>query len=171
MGLNQSKAVTGILVAVLTATGAGAVANHVFAPVIPAKAGYVVQVADAGAGAGAGGGAALTPAQFAALVEKSDVAAGEKVAKKCAACHQLQQGGGNGVGPALWGVVGRGIAAHEGYTYSDALKAKSSGKWDVATLNEWLQGPQSFAKGTKMQLAIGKDEDRAALIAYLKTLK
>lgn len=172
MSVKPGRLLFGLLIAVLPAVAVGRLADQVFAPVIPAKPGYTVVVSAADSAGGAAASAALTPAQFNALVAAASVADGEKAIKKCAACHNFTAGGANGVGPALHSIFGRDIASASGYNYSDALKSKAVGaKWDEETLNQWLANPQAFAKGTKMMLAVGKDAERAAIVAYLKSLK
>ena len=132
----------------------------------PEKMGFAIEgVAEEGAG-----GAAATPIE--ALLATADVAKGEASFKKCAACHTANQGGANGIGPNLYAVLGDGVAAGRGgFAFSDALKAKG-GKWDWATLNEWLTNPKAFANGTKMSFAgLTDGQERANVIAYLKTAK
>ena len=86
------------------------------------------------------------------------------------ACHTINAGSANGIGPNLHGIVGEGVGAgHPGFAFSDALKSKG-GKWDFATLDAWLKSPREFAPGTKMTFAgLGKPEDRANIIAYLNS--
>ncbi len=110
-------------------------------------------------------------AAFEAMVAKADPKAGaELVAGQCAACHTVDKDGGPGAGPALWGVFGRGIAQGADFTYSPALSAHH-GSWTVATLGEWLAGPQTFAPGTRMGFpGIADPAARANVVAYLKTL-
>ena len=101
-----------------------------------------------------------------ALVAAADAAAGEKVFKKCKACHQVADGA-NGVGPFLWGVVGRDIASVAGYGYSDALTGLD-GDWSLENLQAFLESPKKFAPGTKMSFSgLKKIEDRISLIVYL----
>ena len=96
-----------------------------------------------------------------------DAAAGEKVFKKCKACHTLEEGK-NRVGPSLAGVVGRAAGTVEGYKYSKAMK-ESGLTWDEATLDTFLTKPKDLVKKTKMAFAgLKKEEDRANVIAYLK---
>jgi cytochrome c len=103
---------------------------------------------------------------WAALVAAADPAKGEKVFGKCKACHQVADGA-NGVGPTLWGVVGRDIAATDGYSYSDALTGMD-GDWDLEHLSDFLDAPKAYAPGTKMGFAgLKKIQDRVDLIAYL----
>lgn len=96
-----------------------------------------------------------------------DAAAGEKIfTGKCTACHAPDA---NRVGPMLRGVVGRKSGTAEGYNYSTAVKALNV-TWDDATLDKWLTNPGAMATGTRMMLHLDKPEDRASIIAYLKTL-
>jgi cytochrome c len=100
-----------------------------------------------------------------ALVAAADPAAGEGVFRRCAACHKVD--GTDGVGPHLNGVVGRDVAAIEGFNYSDALAAKE-GAWTEAELYAFLENPKGYAPGTSMAFAgLGDSEDRANVIAYL----
>ncbi|WP_417718718.1 c-type cytochrome [Salipiger sp.] len=115
----------------------------------------------------------LLPAT-AALAEShamaGDAAKGEKVFRKCMACHAVGADAKNKVGPELNGVVGRPIATAPDFDYSDALMALGEGgtAWTAETLAEFLAKPKDYAKGTKMSFAgLRKDEDRADVIAYL----
>lgn len=124
-------------------------------------------VAAAAASAAApAGGAALTPA----VAMVGEPAAGEKVFAKCKACHSIDQGGANGIGPNLYAIAGDAIGeGRAGYAFSDALKAHK-GNWDAATLDQWLAGPAKFAAGTKMTFAGLEDaKQRADVIAYLNS--
>ena len=102
-----------------------------------------------------------------ALMALADVAHGEKVFKKCSACHSIEAGGGNKIGPALYNVVGRKIAAVEDYKYSKAL-VEYKKNWSFEELNGFLIKPQKWIKGTKMAYAgLRKEKDRASVILYL----
>jgi cytochrome c len=103
------------------------------------------------------------------LLAKASVDDGAKSARKCAICHSFDKGGPNKVGPALWGVLGSDIAEGS-FAYSSALKGLE-GNWDFEKLNRFLHDPKGFAPGTKMAFAgVKNDAERAALIAYLRTL-
>ena len=102
-----------------------------------------------------------------ALMALGDIAHGEKVFKKCSACHSIKAGGGNKIGPALYNVVGRKIAAVEDYKYSKAL-VEYERNWSFEELNGFLIKPQKWIKGTKMAYAgLRKEKDRASVILYL----
>ena len=108
------------------------------------------------------------PEPILALLAGADLGAGEKLSKKCSACHVFDAGGQNKVGPALWNVVNRPLGASEGYAYSDAL-AGFGGAWDYAALNAFLAKPKGYISGTKMNFAgLKKPEDRANLIAWIR---
>ena len=102
-----------------------------------------------------------------ALLALGDITHGEKVFKKCSACHSINAGGGNKIGPALYNVVGRKIAAVEDYKYSKALVDYKK-NWSFEELNGFLIKPQKWIKGTKMAYAgLRKEKDRASVILYL----
>ena len=110
-------------------------------------------------------------AETAAPAVEPTAAMGEQVSKRCVACHTIDKGGANGIGPNLHGVVGRAVAAHEGFSYSSALKAKG-GTWDAAHLDQFLESPMKYAPGTRMAFAGVIDaSDRKALILYLESQK
>lgn len=101
-----------------------------------------------------------------------DAAAGEKVFRKCQACHAVGDGAENKVGPVLNGVVNRAVAAVEGFAYSKALTslADEGRTWTPEELSAFLEKPRDYAKGTKMAfVGLRKDEERQDVIAYLAT--
>lgn len=119
--------------------------------------------------------AALATLTFsAASAQQCDAAAGEKVFARCKACHKVEDGA-NGVGPHLFGIVGRPVAAVEGYNYSDAMVEYGGGGsvvWDHANLAVYLENPRAEVPGTKMAFAgLRKEDERANVICYLDTLK
>lgn len=96
---------------------------------------------------------------------------GETAFKKCVACHTIDKGGRNGVGPNLHAIVGRSVGSVEGFVYSASMKAKG-GVWDVAALDAYLENPRKNVVGTKMSFAgISDAAERKALIDYLSAQK
>jgi cytochrome c len=126
------------------------------------KMGYFIE----GAAEEAGGAPAY---DLGTELAKADPAAGEKLFAKCTACHTINQGGANGIGPNLWATVGEAIGKGKGgFAFSGDL-AGHGGNWDYANLDAWLKSPKAFAAGTKMSFAgLSKVEDRANIIAYMK---
>jgi cytochrome c len=116
-----------------------------------------------------GGGSEDTSAEEAtALVETATAAiSGENSFKKCTACHKVEKGAANGVGPNLHGIVGKAVASVEGFNYSASLKAKG-GVWDEASLDAYLENPRKAVPGGKMAFAgISNADERKALIAWM----
>ena len=104
------------------------------------------------------------------LLANADSASGEKISKKCIACHTFSEGQASKIGPNLWDVVGRDIASGTEFPYSNALQ-KIEGKWDFAELDKFLTSPKKYAKGTKMAFpGLAKPSDRADMLAYLRSL-
>ena len=102
-----------------------------------------------------------------AMFALADLAHGEKVFKKCAACHSIKEGGGNKIGPKLWNVMFRSVGAVEDYKYSKSLLSYKK-EWTWEEMNGFLIKPSSWIKGNKMGFAGLKDEkDRASVIMYL----
>lgn len=101
--------------------------------------------------------------------QAQDAAAGKRVFMRCAACHTVNPGGPNRIGPNLSGVVGRKSAQAKGFNYSPAM-AKANVKWDEATLDKYLTRPSAHIPGTKMVfVGLPNPADRKAVIAYLKS--
>lgn len=169
--LEGNKIFAAILTAGIIGVGSGVLSGILYHPHELEEPVYKVEVA-AAEGAKEGGGEQAAEAKpIGELLASASVEKGEAYAKKCAACHSFEKGGPNKVGPNLWGVVGRPIASHEGFSYSEALSGKKDQKWDYEHLNAFLTNPKAYAPGTKMSFAgISKDADRADVIAYLRTL-
>jgi len=103
------------------------------------------------------------------LLAAADPAKGEATFAKCMSCHTIDQGGADGIGPNLYGVIGKPIGKHAaGFAYSSDLSSHG-GEWTYENLFHWLAGPKAFAAGTKMSFAgLSSPEDRANVIAFLK---
>ncbi|MXP40644.1 c-type cytochrome [Altererythrobacter soli] len=151
------------LAAGIVALGLSAVSSRIFhadRPERPEEMGYPIEgVVEEGAEAGP---------DIGTLLAAADPAAGEKVFAKCVSCHSIEQGGANGIGPNLYGVVGKPIGKFAaGFAYSSAL-ADLGGEWSYENLDKWLANPRGFAPGTKMSFAgLSSPEDRANVIAYM----
>lgn len=145
----------------------------IFHSEVPEKEGFAI-VAEASGEAEAGAETAAAATPIAVLLASADATAGEAVFKKCVSCHTGEKGGANKVGPNLFGLVERPIATHEGFGYSAAIKDFSKGgtvTWTYDNLNHFLTAPKKFIAGTAMGFAgLKKDDERANLIAYLRTL-
>jgi cytochrome c len=150
-----------VLGAGIVALGASIVTGEIFGSERPEQMGYPIE----GVEVEGEGGEAEQPIAF--FLASADPAAGEQVFKKCAACHTVNQGGANGVGPNLWATMGKPIAHVAGFAYSDALKSHG-GTWTWENMSEWLKSPRNFAPGTKMTFAgLSDPQDRANVMAYL----
>ena len=102
-----------------------------------------------------------------ALLATASVADGEKIFKKCAACHSIAKSGGNKIGPALWGVLGRQAGSVSDYKYSKAMAAHGK-TWSFEEMNSFLIKPRDWIKGTKMSFAgLKKGKERASVILYM----
>ena len=118
--------------------------------------------------------AGAKPAELPSIGPKlkdADVKKGEALFKQqCFTCHTIDKGGVNKVGPNQWDILGRKKASHEGFSYSSALQAKG-GEWSYEDINHMIFKPQAFVRGTKMAFAgLAKEQDRADVIAYLRTM-
>ena len=103
-----------------------------------------------------------------ALLANANLESGQKISKKCVACHGFDAGGPNKVGPNLYNIVNKDQGKAD-YAYSKVL-ASLSGKWSYEELNKFLYKPKLYSKGTKMNYAgLSKTKDRANLIAWLRT--
>lgn len=118
--------------------------------------------------------AAMTAALAAPAFAEGDAEKGEKVFKKCKACHAVGEGAKNKVGPALNGIVGAPAGQAEGFKYSKPLLEAAEGGlvWDEANLAAFLAKPKEFMDGTKMSFpGLKKEDEQADVIAYLKTFQ
>ncbi len=167
-----NKFIMAFLATVFVVMTTSILSDSLFHAPAPEKPGFTIEVADALAGGG-DAAPAKEEVSIATLLQSADPARGETVFKRCAACHTGEKGGANKVGPHLWDVVNRPAASVDGFGYSAAMKEFGAGgnKWDFEHLNKFLTSPKGFIKGTAMGFAGDKkDNERADLIAYLRTL-
>tara|TARA_Y100000022_G_scaffold86450_1_gene74533 strand:+ start:224 stop:766 length:543 start_codon:yes stop_codon:yes gene_type:complete len=163
-----NKIVAAILMVALLIIGIGKVSDLIFYVEKPETPGYSVEVEQAVAiSSNLGSETEKEVIDIAALIAMGDLATGEKVFKKCAACHSIVKGGKNNIGPALYNVVGRKVGAVNDYKYSSALSEYGK-NWTFEELNGYLIKPAKWIKGTKMAFAgLRKEKDRASVILYL----
>ncbi|PQM26838.1 cytochrome c family protein [Sphingopyxis lindanitolerans] len=160
---NRNNTIAGwVLFAGICALGLTIGSGMLFASHNPEKPGFPIE----DTASGGGGAAAAVPLPN--LLAAADAAKGETVFAKCAACHTINSGGANGIGPNLYGTMGEAIGQGKaGFAFSDALK-NVGGNWDFDKMDHWLTSPRKFAAGTKMSFAgLSSPEDRANLIVYL----
>jgi cytochrome c len=159
-----------VVSALLAVTVIGFLANILVHPHQLEKSVLDIKVADAAPAAGGAAAAPVALDPIAPLLAKADAEAGKGVTKNCTSCHTFDKGGKNGVGPNLWNVVGSKHGHAEGFGYSPAMLGQA-GDWDYEKLNAFVANPKAAVPGTRMAFAgIRKPEDRANLIAYLRTL-
>ena len=162
-----NKIVAAILMVALLVIGISKLSDTIFYVEKPDKPGYVVEVDQVATTSVSKENVEDEKVDIAALMAIGDIAHGEKVFKKCAACHSIVKGGKNNIGPALYNVVGRKVGVIEDYKYSKAL-ASYDREWTFEELNGYLIKPAKWIKGTKMAFAgLRKEKDRASVIKYL----
>ncbi len=165
--LNFNKIAGAVLATGLAVVGLRELSTSVFATHEMEKPGYAIEVAEAG---GEGGAAVEAPIDWGTVLPAADVKAGEAVFAKCKSCHTIDNGGANGTGPNLWGVIGRKPGAHAGFAYSAGMVEHGGkvGTWQYEDISGFLTAPQKYISGTKMSfVGLKKSEDRINLIAYL----
>ena len=162
-----NKIIAAVLMVALLVIGIGKLSNIIFHVEKPKTPGYAVEVQQATTVSSSVETAVVEKIDIAALMVMGEIAVGEKIFKKCAACHSITKGGKNNIGPALWDVVGRKTGAVTDYKYSKAL-ASFDKEWTFEELNGYLIKPAKWIKGTKMAFAgLRKEKDRASVIKYL----
>jgi cytochrome c len=162
-----NKIVAAVLMVALLVIGIGKLSNVIFHVEKPETPGYAVEVEQATTVSSLTKATVEEKIDIAALMAIGDIALGEKIFKKCAACHSIVKGGKNNIGPALYNVVGRKTGAVTDYKYSKAL-ASYEKEWTFEELNGYLIKPAKWIKGTKMAFAgLRKEKDRASVIKYL----
>tara|TARA_A100001037_G_C14885665_1_gene515986 strand:- start:27 stop:569 length:543 start_codon:yes stop_codon:yes gene_type:complete len=163
-----NKILAAILMVALIIIGIGKLTNLIFYVEKPETPGYAVKVEQTVVTSTQSDPATNdVKTDIAALMAMGDLATGEKVFKKCAACHSIAKGGKNAIGPALYNVVSRKVGSIDDYKYSKALSEYGK-EWTFEELNGYLIKPAKWIKGTKMAFAgLRKEKDRASVILYL----
>jgi len=162
-----NKVVAAVLMVALLVIGIGKLSDVIFHVEKPKTPGYAVEVEQVSTVSSSTTDAPDEKIDISALMAMGNIASGEKIFKKCAACHSIIKGGKNAIGPALYNVVGREVGSVEDYKYSKALAAYEK-KWTLEELNGYLTKPAKWIKGTKMAFAgLRKEADRASVIKYL----
>ena len=165
----MNKIIVSIVLAVFLVLGINKITDVIFYVDKPEKSAYQVATVTTVASTTSTeeSAASSESGDIMALFASTNAAEGAKIFKKCAACHSIAQGGGNKIGPALWGVIGRQSGSLVDYKYSKALIAHKK-EWTFEEMNSFLIKPKDWIKGTKMSFAGLKNEkDRASVILYM----
>ena len=162
-----NKIIAAVLLIALIVIGIGKISDLAFYIDKPEKSAYKVEIQENTTVPTSEIAKVDKKVDIVALLALGDISHGEKVFKKCAACHLINKGGENKIGPALYGVIGRKVASKEDYKYSKAMSEYDK-NWTFEEMNGYLKKPQSYIKGTKMAFAgLRKEKDRASVILYL----
>ena len=162
-----NKIIAAVLMVALLVIGIGKFSDIIFHVDKPETPGYKVDIDQVVTTAVSASTAEEEKVDIATLMAMGDIESGKKIFKKCAACHSINKGGKNNIGPALYSVVGRKVGEISDYKYSKALAAYDK-EWTFEELNGFLIKPSKWIKGTKMAYAgLRKEKDRASVIKYL----
>ncbi len=170
MSLEFNKAAAAVLTAGITFMVAGVIGGAIVSPHHLERSPIAAAEPAAPAAAAAPAAPALEP--IGPLLASADVDAGRAAATRlCGACHTFTQGGANGTGPNLYGIIGSPHAHAAGFNYSAGMRALSDKPWDYEALNVFLQRPAAGVPGTRMAFAgINQAQQRANVIAFLRSL-
>ena len=159
-----NKIVAAVLVVFLVVFGIGKISDIVFHVEKPNTSAYKVEVSTASSTQDSNTDQLV---DITALLAMGNLDDAKKVWKKCSACHSIKKGGKNKIGPALYNVLGRNVAALDNYKYSKALAAYGK-TWTFEEMNGFLKKPQAYIKGTKMAFAgLKKEKDRASILLFM----
>ena len=162
-----NKIIAAVLLIALLVIGIGKISDIAFHVDKPKKSAYKVDIQESTQVSSSTAKKIEEKIDISALLALGDVSHGEKVFKKCSACHLVNKGGENKIGPALYGIIGRKVGSKQDYKYSKAMAAYDK-NWTFEEMNGYLKKPQSHIKGTKMAFAgLRKEKDRASVILYL----
>ena len=162
-----NKVIAAVLLVALLVIGISKISNVIFHVDKPETPGYAVEVDQVSSASVSSSEQVEKEIDIVAIMALGDAASGQKIFKKCAACHSIAKGGKNKIGPALYNVVGRKVGGVNDYKYSKALAGYEK-SWTFEELNGFLLKPAKWIKGTKMAYAgLRKEKDRASVIKYL----
>ena len=162
-----NKVIAAVLLVALLVIGISKISNVIFHVDKPETPGYAVEVDQVSSASVSSSEQVEKEIDIVAIMALGDAASGQKIFKKCAACHSIAKGGKNKIGPALYNVVGRKVGGVNDYKYSKALAGYEK-SWTFEELNGFLLKPAKWIKGTKMAYAgLRKEKDRASIIKYL----
>ena len=165
----MNKIIVSIVLAIILIVGINKITDFIYFVEKPEKSAYQVEsmVAVADSVSSETNSEVAASGNIIALFASVNASEGAKIFKKCAACHSIAQGGGNKIGPALWGVLGRKSGSVPEYKYSKAMVAHGK-PWSFEEMNGFLIKPKDWIKGTKMSFAGLKNaKERAAVILYM----
>ena len=167
-----NKIIGAILLTALIVIGIGKITDAIFYVEKPKQSAYKVEgleLAEVSNQSTDKSSKIVEKVDIAQLLALGDIAHGEKVFKKCSACHMIAAGGKNMIGPNLWNVIGRTAGSVSDYKYSKAMVAYAK-EWSFEEMNSYLIKPQAYIKGTKMAFAgLRKEKDRASVILYMNS--
>ena len=166
-----NKIIGAVLLTALIIIGIGKFTDILFHVEKPKESAYKVEGLEVASTTASGQEAAkvVEAVDIKTLLAMGDLAHGEKVFKKCTACHMIAAGGKNMIGPNLWSVIGRQAGVVSDYKYSKAMVAYGK-EWTFEEMNSYLIKPQAYVKGTKMAFAgLRKEKDRASVILYMNS--
>ena len=163
----MNKIIVSVIFAIILVLGINKVADVIFYVEKPEKSAYqVTSISEAETNTDENSKSSDS-GNIMAIFASTSSSEGEKIFKKCAACHSIAQGGKNKIGPALWGVLGRNAGSASEYKYSKAMAAYGK-PWSFEEMDGFLLKPKDWINGTKMSFAgLKNQKDRAAIILYM----
>ena len=166
-GFELNKIIAAILATVVVVFGINKVTDIIFTPDKPQQSAYKVEKIEPALTTVSSTGEAAVGINE--LLAMGTIEHGEKVFKRCSACHMIAAGGKNMIGPNLWSILGKKTGVASGYKYSKALAAYGK-DWTFEEMNGFLIKPSAHIKGTKMAFAgLKKEKDRASVILYMNS--
>ena len=164
-----NKIIAAVLLTVLIMIGIGKFTDFLFHIEKPKESAYKIEGLEVASSSSETETKVVEAVDIKVLLAMGDLGHGEKVFKKCSACHQIASGGKNMIGPNLWSVIGRTAGSVSDYKYSKAMVAYGK-EWTFEEMNSYLIKPQAYVKGTKMAFAgLRKEKDRASVILFMNS--